>query len=450
MARAPAASLPAALGNDGEVQGAYRLMNSRHIGFDVLFAVHAEATRQRAEEAGDVLVVHDTTMCSFPNLDPAEIGYLPTGKPGFPLHLSLVLEANPYRKPLGVIYAEALRRTQKPRSRNSTQAARRKRSGHETARQPERESKRWWRGIQASAVALAKCGRVVHIADREGDNYELMAGLLEAEQRFVIRVRVDRRGREPGQGHQWSTVKEIARGTEGMIERNVPLSRRRKASEPARLKTHPPRKMRLARLQFAATTVEIPRPPYLADPTAATLKLNLVHVIENNAPENEPAVEWLLYTTEPIETATHIEHVVDTYRTRWTIEEFNAALKTGCAYEQREFRSRDALLRMLALTLPVACEVLWLRGRARSSPDVPATDVLTPLQVRLLRHFCPRQMPALPTARDALLAVAALGGHLKRNGEPGWKVLQRGMVLLITHEAGWEAAADAASRGQEL
>ena len=27
------------------------------------------------------------------------------------------------------------------------------------------------------------------------------------------------------------------------------------------------------------------------------------------------------------------------YRTRWTIEEFFKALKTGCLYEQREFES---------------------------------------------------------------------------------------------------------------
>ena len=54
--------------------------------------------------------------------------------------------------------------------------------------------------------------------------------------------------------------------------------------------------------------------------------------------------------------------MVDGYRTRWVIEEFNAALKTGCAYEARQFESRDALLTMLALSLPVACEVLWLRS----------------------------------------------------------------------------------------
>jgi hypothetical protein len=54
---------------------------------------------------------------------------------------------------------------------------------------------------------------------------------------------------------------------------------------------------------------------------------------------------------------------------RWTIEELNAALKTGCAYESRQFESRHALLNILALTLPVACEVLALRSRTRDCLD---------------------------------------------------------------------------------
>jgi hypothetical protein len=43
-------------------------------------AAHADGTRQRAEEAADVLVLHDTTDCTFPHLDAKEIGYLQTGK----------------------------------------------------------------------------------------------------------------------------------------------------------------------------------------------------------------------------------------------------------------------------------------------------------------------------------------------------------------------------------
>jgi hypothetical protein len=147
---------------------------------------------------------------------------------------------------------------------------------------------------------------------------------------------------------------------------------------------------------------------------AEVLELGLVHVIESNPPADEAPVEWLLYTTEPIDTPEQVSQVVDNYRARWTIEEFNAALKTGCAYEARQFESRQALLTMLALSLPIACELLWLRSRARSDPSAPATDVLTLRQIVVLRQLGSRPLTPNPTARDALLAVAALGGHLMR------------------------------------
>jgi hypothetical protein len=301
--------------------------------------------------------------------------------------------------------------------------------------------------MKAAADAVGGCPRVIHIADREGDSYDLMAALLGAQQRFIVRVRVDRRGRQAEeQGTGWSTVSQVASAGEGMLERDVPLSRRKAKSAPQAKRVHPPRKVRMARLRFAATRVILPRPQYLHDPVPRTLELNLVHVSEPDPPPGEPPVEWLLYTTEPIDTPQAVAKVVDDYRARWTIEELNAALKTGCSYEARQFESRHALLTMLALSLPVACEVLWLRSRARSSPTSPATDVLTPRQLQVLRQLGTRRLPPRPTVEDALLAVAALGGHQRQNGPPGWKVLQRGMELLLAYETGWAARERSAGR----
>ncbi len=363
LARQPAASLPAVLGDEADVEGAYRLMNSAKVDFSLLQNAHALATSQRAKEVGNVLVLHDTTPCSFPYLSPEEIGYLPTGKAGFLLHLSLVIDGGVWRRPLGIIHAEALSRAN--RSRQGRRKS--KVSGSETAKQHDREFLRWRRGMKASSDALAHCQRVVHVADREGDSYELMSELLAEQQRFIIRVRVDRRGNEIGTGtSEWSTVKQVAAGCDGLVEREVPLSRRRQKSAPGMNTAHPPRNKRLAKLRFAATKIVIPRPQYLRDPVPSTLEIGLVHVIEIDAPSGDVPVEWFLYTTEPIDTADQVTGVVDDYRARWTIEEFNSALKTGCAYEARQFETRHALMTMLALSLPIACEVLWLRSRARS------------------------------------------------------------------------------------
>jgi hypothetical protein len=379
-------------------------------------------------------------------VDPVEIGYLQTGKAGFKLHLSLVVDANVWRRPLGIVHAETLHRAQRSKRKGKKKT---KASGSETSKRKDREFERWLRGIEAAAHSLRGCERVIHVADRESDSFELMSLVLSLEQGFVFRVRVDRRSR-PINESEWSKVKQVAANCEGMLERDVPLARRRRKTAPGMNKTHPPRKGRIARLRFAATTIEIPRPRYLSKSLPETLRLNLVHVVECDVPPGETPVEWLLYTTEPIATNSQVEAIVDTYRTRWLIEEFNSALKTGCAYEARQFETRRALLTMLALSLPIACEMLWLRSRARSSPDALATETLTPLQIRILRKLGPRKIPPRPTAQDALLAVAALGGHLKNNGEPGWKILQRGLALLLAYETGWTAASSSDRRGKKL
>jgi transposase-like protein/DDE family transposase len=436
LASQPSATLPELLASDAEVEGAYRLMNSRRVTFSALMQGHAEGTAERSKEAGAVLVVHDTTDVSFPHLDPREVGYLQTGKAGFRFHVSLVLDANRWRYPLGLIHAQTIHRLKRAKNPGK------KLAGSETAALEDKESARWWHGMKAAASAIGVGTEVIHLADRESDSYELMHQCLAAQQRFVFRVRVaERRSRVAHSQAPWSSVQAVAHGCEGMLEREVALSRRLAKPAPGMRRSHPARDARTALLRFSAAVVELPRPKYLKDPAPKLLTVNLVHVVEPHPPEGTTPVQWLLYTTEPVETAEQVARVVDLYRARWTIEEFNAALKTGCAYEARQFESLHALLNLLALSAPVACELLALRSRARDKPTAPAADVLRPAQIEVLRTFSLRhKLPASPTVRDGLLAVAGLGGHLKNNGEPGWNVLMRGMRTLLNYEAAWVAA----------
>ncbi|MFT5992630.1 MAG: IS4 transposase, partial [Bradymonadia bacterium] len=69
------------------------------------------------------------------------------------------------------------------------------------------------------------------------------------------------------------------------------------------------------------------------------------------------ALDWVLVTTEPIETAEYVLRIVDFYRVRWQIEEFFETIKTGCSFEKRQSVSAGALLNVLALTLPIAWQL---------------------------------------------------------------------------------------------
>ncbi|MCR4318045.1 MAG: hypothetical protein NUW37_17000 [Planctomycetes bacterium] len=39
--------------------------------------------------------------------------------------------------------------------------------------------------------------------------------------------------------------------------------------------------------------------------------------------------------------------------------------------------------------------------------------------------------------KEATWAIAGLGGHLKRNGDPGWLTLGRGVEKFLDMWAGW-------------
>ncbi len=148
------------------------------------------------------------------------------------------------------------------------------------------------------------------------------------------------------------------------------------------------------------------------------------------ADEVEP-VEWTLMTTEPIDTPEQILSVVDSYRHRWKIEELFKALKTGCAYEKRQLGSYRTLVNALALLLPIAWSLLRLRTLADDEQKLPAATVLSSVELQVLHHVAEKPLPKDPTLRQAMLAIARLGGHLKRNGEPGWLVLGRGYLKLL-------------------
>lgn len=420
LAEAPSESFPKALGSTGPLEGAYRFFSNPKVTLDGVLEPHFAATAERAGESGRVLVVHDTTAFEFEGEAKREgLGRIRSKGQGFFGHFSLAVSADGRREPLGVLAVSTLFRT-------GPAAPKKQRSKH-----PKGEAQRWRTGAEQAEARLASGCRAIHVIDREGDSYPLLTELAGEGRDFIIRAAHDRL--LDGPIHK---LKEAARQAPTVIEREVELSARRKTKGPDH-KGYPARRKRPARLSIAGTKVVLA--PLITRGGPPQLALNLVHVIELGPPAGEPPVEWLLLTPLPVGTPKALEYVVDAYRARWTIEEYFKALKTGCQYERRQLESAHALLNALAVLVPVAWRLLLLRHLARDEPGRPATDALTPAQVAVLKATAKKPLPASPSVRDALLAVAALGGHIKNNGEPGWQVLGRGFRDLLILEMGWQA-----------
>jgi hypothetical protein len=434
ICRSPAVSLPQAMANDAELMAAYRFFNNPKVSAEALVAPHAAATAHRAAQVSDFLVISDTAEIQFLGEKREELGDLSAGD-GFFAHLSIaVARVGDVAVPLGTLALQLL-----------TRDPARKRRTKSTKAKPlfadDNEFRRWPIGIQDAGAQLARPQDAIHVMDREGDNYAFLAWLAHHGHRYVVRSAHDRTPQsEEGQDKKKRrSVSDSFAVATGVCQRTIHIGPRKGRGLRDADKKHPPREERDAVLSFAARRVRLAKPHGSKNDPAFVLPpfvdVNVVRVWEENPPAGEKAIEWLLFTSEPVDTVEQILTVVDIYRCRWLIEEFIKSLKTGCAVEQRGFLQAHALKNVLALTLPVAWQMIAMRALSRLPEPVPASAVLTPTQLEVLhdstRKLPPRQRPpANPTVRAALFAIAALGGHVTRNGEPGWLTIARGFHKL--------------------
>jgi len=424
IAERPAESFPKAL-DDAELEAAYRFFGNDQVTPEGILAPHFRQSARRAAELPRVVVAHDTTQFEFGGQTKREgLGRLikPSAQ-GFFGHFSLAMSADGARNPLGLLALETVFRLTKSIGKKMW-----------TREQSLGESARWLRAVEAVEERLDGRALAIHVMDREGDQYQLLAALEQSKRSFVIRSFQDRRLA----GEDEARLRAVASSAKVTLRREVPLSPRPHLFGP-KSERHPPRRHRIAKLSFGATSVDLKRPAETAKTSASALRVNVVHVFERKPPHGEPAVEWFLVTNLPIDTDEAIAFAVDCYRARWMIEEFFKALKTGCQFEKRQLESAHSLLNALAILTPVAWRLLLLRHLARSDTRAPASSALTLQQMEVLMAVAKKPLPRRPTARDAMLAVAALGGHLKSNGDPGWLVFGRGMHDLLLLELGWRA-----------
>jgi hypothetical protein len=416
-----------------DAEAAYRFLNNDGFTYAAIVEAHVEQTYDRMCEEPTVIVAHDTTEVEYQGEAAREgLGPLRGRDQGFLAHVALAIAGDGSRRPLGVAsFSPWVRKGLGASKRNGKRL-----TGAAYAKLPGRESERWAQAVDEVALR-ARDTSLVHVMDREADAYPLLVKLAANHHRFVVRMCKDRTVRSEDEDTTERLKQAIAK-VPGLVELDVPVGKRAASKSPRKNKTFGPRNARVAKLEFAATTLDLKRPRYLSE-EPEWLTLNVVHVREVGAPAGAEPVEWLLATTEPVETAEQVRKTVEIYRSRWIIEEYFKALKTGCAIEKRQHESLDALLKVVAICLPVAWRMLLLRTLARRAPDTSASSALTPTQIDVLRACSPIKLPARPNARQAFEALAQLGGHHKSNGDPGWIVLGRAMEHLLILEQGWRA-----------
>lgn len=422
VAPAPARSFPDIAGTDAALEALYRFLENDRVDWRDIVKSHIVAAAARCCAARVVRVLHDTSFLSYAG-EREGLGPIAGGKRGYGIHVSLAVTADEARDPLGIVALSPFVREDKPKKRTNAAKLAQTLENRQRPR-GDKESNRW--NTQAIEVdrLLGANVECIHIMDQEADDFALLAELVDAGVRFVVRGSAMRRLDR----HTAEHVGDRLASAPATVFRTVGINVKGKATE------------RAAHLEIRAASIVLQRPQY-AQHDQRELELNVVQVFEPNPPSGQDPVEWTLYTREPIATVADMTTVVDHYRARWRIEEYFKALKTGCAIEKRQLESYDALLRALAIFVPIAWGLLRLRTLARSATDLPASTIFDEVQLAVMQAIAKNhKLPPNPTIRDAYLVIAGLGGHIKNNGDPGWIVLGRGYDDFVKAEMGWRAA----------
>lgn len=428
LEKQPGVGFPKALVTSADTEGFYRFLRNPKVDWGALLQPHREATAKRTMAFDEVLALHDTTSFPFTGEKGRKgLGKLRKSGHGFLGHFSLVVSSEHSREMLGVTSCIPI-----VRDRETSGQKRRRGVPYREAIAEGCESSRWFSGIENTTELLPR-SKVIHVADREADDYALLCALVTGGYRFVIRANKNRE-LDPEKFSD-DRLASFVRHCHCVCKRTVLLSAHKK--KPGKRKGSKARPQRKAHLSFGSATITVLRPSNQDRALPRALELNVVHVVEPAPPPDMEPVEWTLLTTEPIDTRKQILRVVDFYRARWVIEEYFKAIKTGCAYLKRQLETRTTLLNALALLIPIAWNLLRMRWLSRCQPDALAKTIITERQAMILNHLPATTGMALDTVHDALFAIARLGGHLSHNGDPGWLTIARGYEDLLKTEAGY-------------
>jgi len=192
---------------------------------------------------------------------------------------------------------------------------------------------------------------------------------------------------------------------------------------------------------YAERTLLLHRSPELKAQDLVPIAMQIVHVKELDAPDPEAAIDWVLYTSLPVESFADAQGVIAAYQQRWSIEEWHKCLKTGCRVTVRQLQTRERLEPLIALLSIQAVRLLSLKNLAKHTPDALAKNHVPESHLEVLSRKLKRP-PEEWTIHQFVREVAGLGGFLKRkhDGQPGWQSIWSGWQYLIQLTEGYQLA----------
>ena len=383
-------------------------------------------TSEAVAEQEVVLCIGDTTYLDYGKIKAKREGYGPTGNGGNGLILHSALALTPEQgQVIGLLWQKLWNREPKAKPpQDETAEAKKQRIAlaRKAARQrlfKDKESYRWVEAMTAVEHQVSSSTNVIHIFDREGDITEVFDQVRQLKHTGVLVRAAHDRSLDQNSERLWQKLESQPVRFEQEIK--VPETGKRKA--------------RIAKLAVRFSKVNL-RVPYRFD-NRDPLPVYAVYATEIDCPEGETSLEWMLLTTEVVEELETAIKILRWYTYRWRVEDFHKIFKSGCQCERYRLAA-EGMKTLLGFLSVCAVELLQVTYLHRNQPDAPAVEILSPVQIQVLKARFPKSPPVL-TVAWAIESIAFLGGYLehRRKSPIGIQVLWRGWSNLRELCQGW-------------
>ena len=439
--RPDASYLEATRGERKAAKGYYYFIDSPRetVTPEAMLATHRERTIERIMSQEMVLVVQDTTDLNFSKRHHTEglgpIGTNQTGAVslGLRLHSSLALTTDGL--PLGVLKSKCYA------------PERQGKQGKKSVGRPieEKKSFRWLEGHR-DCVQIAKktpTTRFLTVMDREGDIFELFVDAEPTRQRVgvLVRARYDRR-LHGSERKLFETVK--ASRKHALVDVLVPRQRWKEAKRGEPEQGGMPSRQAQLTVKFHEVSVHSSRSDLRSK---GPITLWAVYAREERPPAGAKRIEWMLLTTEKVESDQDAARMVELYTRRWRIEEWHRVLKSGCKVQEHQNETAERLKRAIAIDAVLAWRIQLMTLLGREVPDLPCTVFFDKWEVRVLealeKEKGKRGKKAPYSLGVAIILVSMLGGYLGRPSDPppGSQTIWKGTLNLSNLTTGYRLAA---------
>jgi hypothetical protein len=417
----PQQSISSAMEEWAQTKATYRFFANDKIQSPNMLSAHQEQTVNRCQKEKTILVAQDTTTMNLSNKHVRGLGRIGMRDlQGFFTHSALAMTTQGL--PLGLLYQKTYVRKEGTQTR-----AYKKR--YKQMPITEKETGKWVEVVDTVAHQL-KGRHVVVIGDRESDIFDVFKTAKENTTDLLVRtcknrLILDEAGQER---HLFATAQtgKLLTRYETLVPTTKDAHQKRKAS-----------------LTLRVTHCLLPVATYRRGEKQIPVPVRIVDVMEENPPEGEEPIHWVLTTTLNISTPEEAIEKVQWYMCRWRIERFHYVLKTGAFnVEKLQFESFTRFKKAITMFSIVAWKVLCFLYQSRESPNDSAETVFSPEEIQALSLIAKKQ---IDTIHEAVIQTAKLGGYLarKRDGPAGIKTLWIGFQKLTNIVYGMMMAKEA-------